>query len=133
MCPLIYNGIATDPSGGYRPCCRFDQLHSFHGKIGEYRSSNLWKSLEDDFLNDKFPPGCWDCEKNEDANGTSKRLREVSNYKAKYKKDSLDNEHLKNTLTKETFKTSPSIIINIKYIYTMQTRALTQLRVAYSV
>ena len=96
MCPLIYNGIATDPSGGYRPCCRFDQLHSFIGPIGEYRSSKLWKSLEDDFLNDKFPLGCWDCEKNEDANGSSKPLREVSNYKAKYKKDSLDNEHLKN-------------------------------------
>ena len=96
MCPLIYNGIATDPSGGYRPCCRFDQLHSFIGPIGEYRSSKLWKSLEEDFLNDKFPLGCWDCEKNEKANGNSKRLREVANYKAKYKKDSLDNQHLKN-------------------------------------
>ena len=33
---------------------------------------------------------------NEKANGNSKRLREVANYKAKYKKDSLDNQHLKN-------------------------------------
>ena len=96
MCPLIYNGIATDPSGGYGPCCRFDQRYSFHGKIKQYRTSELWKRIEKDFLDDKFHPGCWDCEKNEDANGTSKRLREIRNYKAKYKKDNLDTDHLKN-------------------------------------
>jgi len=95
MCPLVYSGIATDPSGGYRPCCRFDQLHSFHGSLEEYKQSDLWKEIETDFQNNKFHKGCWDCEKNENANGNSKRLREISNYKAKYKKDNIDLEHLK--------------------------------------
>lgn len=95
MCPLIYNGIATDPSGGYRPCCRYDQLHSFHGVLEEYRQSDVWKNIEQEFLNGKFHKGCWDCEKNEKANGNSKRLREIENYKKKYKKDKLDLNHLK--------------------------------------
>lgn len=95
MCPLIYNGIATDPSGGYRPCCRYDQLYSFHGSLQEYKTSKLWKEMEQDFLNDKFHKGCWDCEKNEKANGSSKRLREIENYKSKYKKDNIELDHLK--------------------------------------
>ena len=95
ICPLVYNGIATDPSGGYRPCCRYDQRYSFHGKLEDYKTSKLWKEIEEDFLNGKFHKGCWDCEKNEAANGNSKRVREIVNYQAKYKKDDLDLEHLK--------------------------------------
>lgn len=95
LCPLVYNGIATDPSGGYRPCCRYDQLYSFHGSLQEYKSSDLWKEMEQDFLNGKFFKGCWDCEKNEKANGSSKRLREIENYKSKYKKDKIEVDHLK--------------------------------------
>ena len=65
ICPLVYNGIATDPSGGYRPCCRFHTKHSFRGPLEEYRSSKIWKGIESDFLNNKWPLGCFDCEKNE--------------------------------------------------------------------
>lgn len=95
ICPLVYNGIATDPSGGYRPCCRFDQLHSFHGTLEDYQKSTLWKEIEQDFINGKFHIGCSDCEKNEKANGNSKRIREIENYKKKYKKDELDLNHLR--------------------------------------
>mgnify|MGYP001337158740 CR=1 FL=1 len=87
ICPLVYNGIATDPSGGYRPCCRFHTKDSFRGPLEEYRSSKIWKGIENDFLNNKWPVGCFDCEKNEQRSGSSKRIRELKNYKSKHKKE----------------------------------------------
>jgi organic radical activating enzyme len=94
FCPLLYTGIATDPSGGYRPCCRFRQTDSFRGSLSDYKSSEMYKKLEQDFLTGVWPKGCIDCEKNEERNGQSKRLREIANYKSKYKQE-LDLNHLK--------------------------------------
>lgn len=94
LCPLVYNGIATDPSGGYRPCCRFDELYSFYGPLKDYRKSNTWKEIESVFLNGKFHKGCWNCKVDEKAKGNSKRTREIKSYEAKYKKD-IDLAHLK--------------------------------------
>ena len=94
LCPLVYNGIATDPSGGYRPCCRFDTLYSFNGPLKDYRKSDIWKEIESDFLDGKFHKGCWNCVMDEKANGNSKRVREIIAYESKYKKN-VDIEHLK--------------------------------------
>ena len=54
----------------------------------------MYKKLEQDFLTGVWPKGCIDCEKNEERNGQSKRLREIANYKSKYKQE-LDLNHLK--------------------------------------
>jgi len=93
FCPLLYNGIATDPSGGYRPCCRFSQQESFHGSLDDYKTSDMYKKMEHEFLNGIWPKGCADCKTNEARNGQSKRLREITNYKSKYKHD-IDIDHL---------------------------------------
>ena len=95
LCPLVYNGIATDPSGGVRPCCVFDQRYNFRGDVKDYRSSKRWKEIENDFLQGKYHPGCHHCERQDKAGSSSKRTREIQNYKEKYKKDSLDLDHLK--------------------------------------
>lgn len=94
FCPLLYAGIATDPSGGYRPCCRFDWSESFYGPLEEYSNSDMFKKMERQFLNGEWPKGCSDCVKDEAAHGNSKRIREIANYKRKYKHD-IDIEHLK--------------------------------------
>ena len=93
FCPLLYNGIATDPSGGYRPCCRFHQSESFRGSLDDYKSSDMYKKIEQEFLTGVWPKGCLDCKENEERNGESKRLREISNYKNKYNQD-IDLGHL---------------------------------------
>jgi organic radical activating enzyme len=94
FCPLLYAGIATDPSGGYRPCCRFDWSESFSGPLEEYTNSDMFKKMERQFLNGEWPKGCSDCAKEEPRTGQSKRIREIANYKRKYKQD-IDIEHLK--------------------------------------
>jgi len=95
ICPLVYNGIATDPSGGVRPCCVFDQKYNYRGSVAEYKDSNLWKEIEQDFLNGKYHVGCHHCERQDSAGSSSKRTREVRNYLEKYKRDTVDLEHLK--------------------------------------
>ena len=96
FCPLLYAGIATDPSGGYRPCCRFDwPLKVSHGPLEEYSNSDMFKKMEQQFLNGEWPKGCSDCVKDEASPlANSKRIREIANYKRKYKQD-IDIEHLK--------------------------------------
>ena len=95
ICPLVYTGIATDPSGGVRPCCVFDQRYNYRGKIATYKDSKIWKEVEKDFLDGKYHPGCHHCERQDGVNSSSKRTREIQNYKAKYKRDTLDVEHMK--------------------------------------
>jgi organic radical activating enzyme len=95
ICPLVYTGIATDPSGGVRPCCVFDQKYNYRGSIAEYKDSKIWKEVEKDFLDGKYHPGCHHCERQDSAGSSSKRTREVQNYKAKYNRDTLDIEHMK--------------------------------------
>ena len=79
ICPLVYNGIATDPSGGVRPCCVFDQKYNYRGNVAEYKDSDLWKEMEQDFLNGKYHVGCHHCERQDSAGSSSKRTREVRN------------------------------------------------------
>ena len=95
ICPLVYTGIATDPSGGIRPCCVFDQKYNYRGDIANYKDSKIWKEVEKDFLDGKYHPACHHCERQDGANSESKRTREINNYKWKYKRDTLDIEHMK--------------------------------------
>lgn len=95
ICPLIYNGIATDPSGGVRPCCVFDQRYNFRGDVKDYKASKLWHDIESNFLEGKYHPGCHHCERQDQAGSSSKRTREIENYKNKYKKEKIELEHLK--------------------------------------
>ncbi len=95
ICPLVYTGIATDPSGGIRPCCIFDQKYNYRGNIANYKDSKIWKEVEKDFLDGKYHPACHHCERQDGANSESKRTREIRNYKWKYKRDTLDIEHMK--------------------------------------
>lgn len=62
MCPLIYNGIATDPSGGVRPCCIFDQKYNFRGDVKDYKLSKEFQEIESAFLAGGYHPGCHHCE-----------------------------------------------------------------------
>lgn len=95
MCPLVYNGIATDPSGGVRPCCIFNQKYNFRGDVKDYRSSKIYKEIESAFLAGGYHPGCHHCERLDKNGASSKRTREISNYLGKYKKQEVDWDHLK--------------------------------------
>jgi len=95
MCPLIYNGIATDPSGGVRPCCIFDQKYNFRGDVKDYKLSKEFQEIESAFLAGGYHPGCHHCERLDNNGASSKRTREIRNYLHKYKKDKVDWEHIK--------------------------------------
>jgi len=93
FCPLLYTGIATLMGGGYRPCSKFRESESFRGSFDDYKSSNMYKKIEQEFLTGTWPKGCLDCEKTEERNGESQRLREIRNYKNKFNQD-IDLNHL---------------------------------------
>ena len=78
MCIMPYIGLATDASGGIRPCCWMESItdDKFKGDPKDYADSEYLKEKKATFLRGEYPPTCHRC-KNDDAKGlTSKRARE---------------------------------------------------------
>lgn len=90
LCILPWIHIEADAQGRAKPCCLYD------GELGDFSNTNLssiWngdklKDLRQEFLNDLRPKGCRQCWVTEDANGTSKRLRD--NYRFRHNRRRLD-------------------------------------------
>lgn len=77
FCIMPWQGIATNPGGGFRPCCWMDShFDTFKGPLSEYRTSDYLKNIKDGFLKGKYPPECKKCQWNDEKGITSKRLVE---------------------------------------------------------
>ena len=78
MCIMPWIGMATDPSGGIRPCCWMEAIteDKFKGDPKDYINSDYLKEKKEQFLKGEYPESCHRC-KNDDAKGMqSKRDRE---------------------------------------------------------
>lgn len=81
MCIMPWMGLATDASGGIRPCCWMEAMapgdtNKFIGDPKDYRDSQYLKDFKQQFLDGKYPDACHRC-KHDDAKGLeSKRFRE---------------------------------------------------------
>jgi len=78
MCIMPWNGLATDPSGGIRPCCWMQSItpDKFFGSPKEYKNSDYLKEIKNTFLKGEYPDICERC-KHDDGKGLeSKRTRE---------------------------------------------------------
>ena len=80
-CPLIHNGLATSPTGGYRPCCIFDEKWLVRTSLDDYKDSKIYKDILIAESEGKWHPGCNLCETRESHGADSKRLREINNLK----------------------------------------------------
>lgn len=80
-CPLIHNGLATSPVGGYRPCCIFDEKWLVRTSLDDYKDSKIYKDILTAESEGKWHPGCHLCEGAEQHGADSKRLREINNLK----------------------------------------------------
>lgn len=78
MCIMPWIGMATDASGGIRPCCWMEAItkDKFIGDPKDYANSNYLEEKKSQFLKGEYPDSCHRC-KNDDAKGMqSKRERE---------------------------------------------------------
>lgn len=80
-CPLIHNGLATSPTGGYRPCCIFDEKWLVRTSLMNYKNSKIFNDIIAAESEGKWHPGCHLCENAEQHGAESKRLREIHNLK----------------------------------------------------
>lgn len=82
MCIMPWIGLATDPSGGIRPCCwmntKVDQ--KYWGDPKDYKNSEYLKNMKNLFLNGKYHESCSRCEWHDKRNMSSKRKRENINW-----------------------------------------------------
>jgi hypothetical protein len=74
---MPWQGLATNPSGGFRPCCWMDShLDVFRGPLSEYTNSDYLKKIKESFLKGEYPSECKKCKWNDEKNITSKRIIE---------------------------------------------------------
>ena len=63
ICIMPWIGLATDPSGGIRPCCWMEAItpEKFLGDPKEYRDSEYQKNFKQRFKDGEYPDACWRC------------------------------------------------------------------------
>ena len=78
MCIMPWIGLATDPSGGIRPCCWMEAItpEKFLGDPKEYRDSEYLKNFKQRFKDGEYPDACWRCKHDDSKRLESKRVRE---------------------------------------------------------
>lgn len=82
LCVLPYIGVATDSTGGWKPCVVFDQKVSYReGNINDYFSSKWLKNLKEQHLKNEYPYGCRICERKDNRKVESVRKRESDKFK----------------------------------------------------
>jgi hypothetical protein len=93
FCIMPWVGIATDASGGIRPCCWMPSITAedkFAGAAKDYKDSEYLKTVKQTFLDGEFPSSCSRCKSEEGAGIKSKRHRQNQNYRSfipKYEED----------------------------------------------
>ena len=78
MCIMPWTVLATDPSGGIRPCCWMDSITTdkFIGDPKDYKNSKYLNTVKEQFLNGEYPNTCSRCKLNDTTGMQSKRVRE---------------------------------------------------------
>jgi len=78
MCIMPYIGLATDASGGIRPCCWMEAItpDKFKGDPKDYKNSDYLKNLKQTFLKGEYPTTCHRCKADDHRGMESKRVRE---------------------------------------------------------
>lgn len=78
MCIMPWTGLATDPSGGIRPCCWMEAVtkDKFVGDPKDYATSDYLKEKKQQFLNGEYPESCHRCMNDDKKGMQSKRVRE---------------------------------------------------------
>ena len=78
MCIMPWTGLATDASGGIRPCCWMEAItpDKFLGNPKDYKNSNYLKNLKQTFLKGEYPATCYRCKADDLKGMESKRVRE---------------------------------------------------------
>lgn len=89
FCVMPWTGLATDPTGGYKPCCWMDNTDVFRDKLENYESSEYLQRLKTQFLNGEYPDTCARCKWNDEQGLVSKRQRENQKY---FKDKTFNNE-----------------------------------------
>lgn len=87
---MPYISIATDSTGGYKPCVTFMNVHRYKdGNLREYLNSDWLKNLKKQHMTKNLPEACRMCRTRDENNVVSTRQRGIDQYLKKY--DSLDN------------------------------------------
>jgi len=78
MCIMPWIGLATDASGGVRPCCWMEAItqDKYKGNPKDYANSKYLKEKKEQFLNGVYPESCHRCKNDEEKGMQSKRVRE---------------------------------------------------------
>ena len=78
MCIMPWIGLATDASGGIRPCCWMESITAdkFMGDPKDYAKSDYLKEKKQQFLNGQYPLSCHRCMNDDKKGMQSKRVRE---------------------------------------------------------
>lgn len=91
ICALPWIGIHTKTTGEIAPCCDFrDGSALFKGNPKDYRQSVTLKKIQESFLNNEWPKGCWTCKQQEEITGMSMRIEETEAYLEKQGLDDID-------------------------------------------
>ena len=78
MCIMPWIGLATDASGGIRPCCWMQSItdDKFFGDPNDYADSDYLKEKKEQFLKGEYPNACSRCKHDSEKGMQSKRDRE---------------------------------------------------------
>ena len=78
MCIMPWIGLATDASGGIRPCCWMQAItpDKFHGSPAEYKDSKYLNDMKEAFLRGEYPDICSRCKHDDERGMQTKRTRE---------------------------------------------------------
>jgi sulfatase maturation enzyme AslB (radical SAM superfamily) len=78
MCIMPWIGMATDASGGIRPCCWMQAISDdkFFGSPNDYQESEYLKEIKTKFLKGEYPESCSRCQHDDLKGLQSKRYRE---------------------------------------------------------
>lgn len=79
-CAMVYNAIATAPSGGLYSCCRMLGQKRFWGDPKDYWNSEYIKNHKDLMEKGIWPTECKRCKNEENIGHESKRIRENRNW-----------------------------------------------------
>jgi MoaA/NifB/PqqE/SkfB family radical SAM enzyme len=94
FCYSPWTNIDISPLGDMAPCCKFQENNKLNiqtSTIAEYTNSNLVKTVQQDFLDNKWPTGCERCRIEEENSIESKRLLDYTRWKDHY--TGVDLEH----------------------------------------
>jgi radical SAM protein with 4Fe4S-binding SPASM domain len=100
FCYAPWTNIEILPNGDILPCCKFqpsyynEQFNIATNTIDDFRTSNVLKTIKQEFTNGVWPTGCQRCQIEEDSNIESKRQLDYKRWQEYYDNYDLSCEQL---------------------------------------